>query len=68
MQNCVAHQPAKPHNRRELAEMTGAAGELSAHETAQTPGMERFIETLTAPILQYEEELDPGPKVHRAGA
>jgi HTH-type transcriptional regulator / antitoxin HigA len=57
----VAHQSAKPHNRRELAEMTALLESLSANETAQTPAMERFIETLTALILQYEEELDPGP-------
>ena len=57
----VAHQPAKPHNRQELAEMTGLLESLSANETAQTPAMERFIETLTALILQYEEEIDPGP-------
>ena len=57
----VAHQPAKPHNRQELAEMTALLEALSANETAQSPAMERFIETLTALILQYEEEIDPGP-------
>jgi antitoxin component HigA of HigAB toxin-antitoxin module len=57
----VAHQPAKPHNRQELAEMTALLETLSANETAQSPAMERFIETLTALILQYEEEIDPGP-------
>jgi len=57
----VAHQPAKPYNSRELAQMTALLESLSANETAQTPAMERFIETLTALILQYEEELDPGP-------
>lgn len=57
----VAYQPAKPHNRQELAEMTALLESLSANETAQTPAMERFIETLTALILQYEEEIDPGP-------
>ena len=55
----VAHQPAKPYNRRELAEMTGLLESLSANETAQTPAMERFVETLTALILQYEDEIDP---------
>ena len=54
----MAHPPAKPRNRRELAEMTALLESLSANETAQTPAMERFIETLTALILQYEEEID----------
>jgi hypothetical protein len=57
----VAYQPAKPHNRQELAEITALLESISANETAQTPAMERFIETLTALILQYEEEIDPGP-------
>jgi antitoxin component HigA of HigAB toxin-antitoxin module len=34
---------------------------LAANETAQSPAMERFIETLTALVLQYEEEIDPRP-------
>jgi len=33
----------------------------SANETAQTPAMQRFIEKVTVLILQYEDELDPGP-------
>jgi HTH-type transcriptional regulator/antitoxin HigA len=57
----VAHQPAKPRNRQELAEMTALLETLAANESAQTPAMERFIETLTALILQYEEEIHPGP-------
>ena len=57
----VAHQPAKPCNREELAEMTALLETLAANETAQTPAMERFIETLTALIRQYEEEIQPGP-------
>lgn len=57
----VAHRPAKPRNRQELAEMTALLETLAANESAQTPAMERFIETLTALILQYEEEIDPGP-------
>jgi HTH-type transcriptional regulator/antitoxin HigA len=57
----VAHQPAKPRNRKELAEMTTLLETLAANETAQTPAMERFIETLTALVLQYEEEIHPGP-------
>jgi antitoxin component HigA of HigAB toxin-antitoxin module len=63
----VAHQPAKPHNRRELAEMTALLEGLSANETAQAPAMERFIETLTALILQYEEEIDPMPEGSPSG-
>src|ERR1035441_9028062 len=57
----VAHQPAKPRNRQDLAEMTALLETLAANESAQTPAMERFIETLTALILQYEEEIYPGP-------
>ena len=56
----VAHQPAKPRNRQELAEMTALLETLAANESAQTPAMERFIETLTALILQYEEEIQIG--------
>lgn len=63
----VAHQPAKPRNRQELAEMSELLESLSANETAQTPAMERFIETLTALILRYEEELDPGPEGSPSG-
>ena len=57
----VAHQPAKPRNRQELAEMTALLETLAANESAQTPAMERFIETLTALVLQYEEEIYPSP-------
>ena len=38
----VAHQPVKPRNRRELAEMTGLLEALAANETRQTPAMERL--------------------------
>jgi HTH-type transcriptional regulator/antitoxin HigA len=31
---------------------------LAANETPQSPAMERIIETLTALVLQYEEEID----------
>ena len=57
----VTHQPAKPRNREELAEMTRLLEALAANETPQTPAMERFIETLTALVLQFEEEIQPGP-------
>lgn len=57
----VTHQPAKPRTRQELAEMTALLESLAANETPQSPAMERFIETLTALILQYEEEIEPGP-------
>ena len=57
----VAHRPGKPRNRQELAEMTALLESLAANESGQTPAMERFIETLTALILQYEEEICPGP-------
>ena len=57
----VAHRPGKPRNRQELAEMTALLESLAANESAQTPAMERFIETLTALVLQYEEEIYPSP-------
>jgi HTH-type transcriptional regulator/antitoxin HigA len=60
MQLLVAHQPAKPGNRQELAEMTALLETLAANETPQSPAMERFIETLMALTLQYEEEIEPG--------
>jgi HTH-type transcriptional regulator/antitoxin HigA len=63
----VAHQPAKPRNRRELAEMTALLESLAATETRQSPAMERLIETLTALILQYEEEIDPPPNSSPSG-
>lgn len=55
----VAHQPAKPRNREELDEMTALLESLAENEDAQTPAMERFIETLTALVMQYEEEIEP---------
>ena len=63
----VAYQPAKPRNREELAEMTALLETLTANETAQTPAMERLIETLTALVLQYEEEIHPGPDESPSG-
>ncbi|MBK5290377.1 MAG: transcriptional regulator [Acidobacteriia bacterium] len=47
--------------------MTALLETLAANETAQTPAMERFIETLTALVLQYEEEIHPGPGASPAG-
>jgi HTH-type transcriptional regulator/antitoxin HigA len=63
----AAHQPAKPRNRQELAEMTALLETLAANETAQTPAMERFIETITALVMQYEEEIQPDPEASPAG-
>lgn len=63
----VAHHPAKPRNRAELAEMTALLETLAANETPQSAARERFIETLTALILQYEEEVHPGPDTSPAG-
>ncbi len=57
----MAHPPAKPRNREELNEMSALLETLAANEDEQSPAMERFIETLTALILQYEEEICPGP-------
>ena len=63
----VAYKPAKPRNRQELAEMTALLESLAANETPQTPAMERFIETLTALVLQFEEEICPGPDASPSG-
>ncbi len=63
----VAHQPAKPRTRRELAKMTELLETMAANEIAQPPAMERFIETLTALVLQYEEEVHPGPDSSPSG-
>lgn len=63
----VQYQPAKPRTREELAEMTSLLETLAANETPQSPAMERFIETLTALVLQFEEELEPRPDTSPAG-
>ena len=63
----VAHQPAKPRNREDLAEMTGLLETLAANETRQSAAMERFIETLTALVMQYEDEIEPDPGRSPAG-
>jgi HTH-type transcriptional regulator / antitoxin HigA len=41
--------------------MTALLESLAENETAQTPAKERFIETLTALVRQYEDEIQPGP-------
>ena len=63
----VTHQPAKPHNLQELAELTALLETLAANEKKQTPAMERFIETLTALVMQYEDEIEPDPERSPAG-
>jgi HTH-type transcriptional regulator/antitoxin HigA len=63
----VAHQPAKPRNREELAEMTALLEMLAANESVQWPAVKRFIETLAALVLQYEDEICPGPDASPAG-
>ena len=63
----VEHRPAKPRNRRELAELTALLQSLSANESRQTRAMERFIETLTALIMQFEDEIEPDPERSPAG-
>ena len=63
----VTHQPAKPRDLHELAELTGLLERLAANETKQSPAMERFIETLTALVLQYEDEIEPDPERSPAG-
>ena len=63
----VAHRPVKPRNRQELAELTALLETLAANETKQTAAMERFVETLTALIMQYEDEIEPDPERSPAG-
>jgi HTH-type transcriptional regulator/antitoxin HigA len=63
----VEHQPAKPRNSEELTELTALLESLAANETKQTPAMERFIETLTALVMQYEDELEPDPERSPSG-
>ena len=63
----VAHQLAKPRNRRELAELTALLETLAANEKKRTRAMERFIETLTALVMQYEDEIEPNPERSPAG-
>ncbi|MBI4909662.1 MAG: hypothetical protein HY820_38950 [Acidobacteria bacterium] len=63
----VEYKPAKPRNRRELAHMTALLEKLAANEKKQSAAMERFIETLTALIAQYEEEIEPDPERSPAG-
>jgi len=46
---------------RNPSEMTVLLESLSANEEVQTPAMERLIETLTALVMQYEDEVAPGP-------
>ena len=41
--------------------MTALLERLAANEEVQSPAMERFIETLTALVMQYEDEIEPGP-------
>ena len=63
----MAHKPVKPRNRQELAEMTALLETLAANETKQTPAMERFVETLTALVMRYEDEIAPDPERSPAG-
>lgn len=57
----------KPRNRVELEEMTALLVQLAENEVVQSPATERFIERLTALIMQYEEEVEPGPESSPAG-
>ncbi len=54
-------------NRQELAEMTALLETLAANEIERSPAIERFIETLTALVMQYEEEIHPAPDASPAG-
>jgi HTH-type transcriptional regulator/antitoxin HigA len=63
----IAHQPVKPRDRQELAELTALLETLAANEQKQNPAMERFIETLTALVMQYEDEIEPDPERSPSG-
>ncbi|MEO8663111.1 MAG: helix-turn-helix domain-containing protein [Bryobacteraceae bacterium] len=63
----IAHQPVKPRDRQELAELTALLEKLAANEQEQSPAMERFIETLTALVMQYEDEIEPDPERSPSG-
>jgi HTH-type transcriptional regulator / antitoxin HigA len=63
----VAHPLVKPRDAGELRELTSLLEMLAMNETPQSPAMERFIETLTALIQQYEEEIEPDPERSPAG-
>lgn len=63
----IAHKPAKPRSREELAELTALLESLAANETPHSPSMERFIETITALIMQYEDEICPTPESSPSG-
>lgn len=63
----VTHQPAKPRSRQELDEMISLLEHLAMNETRHSPATERFIETLTALVMQYEEEIEPGPEPSPSG-
>ena len=48
--------------------MTSLLETLAANEKKQTRAMERFIETLTALVMQYEDEIEPDPEHSATGA
>jgi hypothetical protein len=59
--NVISRPILRLHGRRGLlrpAEYDRGA----ANETKQTPAIERFIETPTALIMQYEDEIEPDPE------
>ena len=53
----VAHQPAKPRTREELTGMTALLESLAENETVQSPAL----------VMQYEEEIEPGPDASPGG-
>ena len=63
----IAHQPSKPQNREELDKMIALLETLAENEIRQSPAVERFIETLMALVMQYENELEPDPESSPSG-
>ncbi len=49
------------------ADLTTLLESLAANETPQSPAVERFIETITALIKQYEDEIEPDPERSPSG-
>ncbi len=63
----VKHMSAKPRNAKELTERADLLESLAANEVPWSPAIERFIETFTALVMRYEEEIQPDPASSPSG-
>ena len=59
MQNC--------RTEKKFTKLTTLLEQLSANETKQSPAMERLIETITALVMQFEDEIEPDPERSPSG-